>query len=154
MVSESGAMDRPACIALYPSTICRKIGQHDHGAAEGDLLEHLPADPQPEDLRWNRSGSSSVDLALAFAPHEPVAEAASPTAPDRQEAPDGLAALLPDQDPEHDAAHADDREDGPDEVDAAVAGVGHVLDQPDPGQDDRDDDEPRAGSRRARRGTW
>ncbi len=26
MLSESGASDRPACMALYSSTICKKIG--------------------------------------------------------------------------------------------------------------------------------
>ena len=26
MLSDSGAIDRPACIALYSKTICRKIG--------------------------------------------------------------------------------------------------------------------------------
>ncbi len=27
MLSDSGAIDRPACMALYSSTICRKIGR-------------------------------------------------------------------------------------------------------------------------------
>jgi hypothetical protein len=47
MVSESGASDNPASIALYSSTICRYIG--DHHPAQGDLLEHLPGDSEPEE---------------------------------------------------------------------------------------------------------
>ena len=62
-------------------------------------------------LERNRSGSISVGLPCALAPHEP-ADAASPapTAPTAMSSADELAALLPHQDAEHDAAHADDRQ--------------------------------------------
>src|SRR5204863_9950666 len=52
---------------------------------------------------------------------------------------DRPAALLPDEDPEHDAAHAEGRQDRADYVDAAVARVRHVVDAAAAEEHDRDD---------------
>ena len=89
----------------------------------------------------NRSGVEQGDLCLALAPDEPPGQRDQRHGPDRHEQADELAALLPDQDPEHDAAHADDGQDRADDVDLAGAGVGDVADQPDLAQDDGDDDD-------------
>jgi hypothetical protein len=58
-------------------------------------------------------------LSLAFAPDEPPGQHRERHGPDRHQQADVLAALLPDQDPQHDAAHADDGQDGADDVDLA-----------------------------------
>ena len=80
-------------------------------------------------------------LPLPLAPHEPVDQRRHGDRADRQERTDGFAAFLPDQDAQHDAAHAQDGEDRADHVDAPGPGVGHVVDEPDAGQHDRDDDD-------------
>ena len=80
-------------------------------------------------------------LVLALAPHEPPGQRDQGDRPDRHEQDDELPALLPDQDAEHDAAHADDRQHRADDVDLAGPGVRHVLDEPDLAQDDGDDDD-------------
>ena len=67
---------------------------------------------------------------------------------------DRLAALLPDEDAEHDAAHAEDGEHRADDVDVARAGVRHVADEPDPGQHDRDDDDLEQEADAPREDTW
>ena len=87
----------------------------------------------------NRSGSISVTSPVALAADEPPGQRAERDGPDRHEQDDVLAALLPHQDAEHDAAHAHDRQHRADDVDAARPGVGDVVDQPDLAQHDGDD---------------
>ena len=113
--------------------------QHDHRPAEGDLLEHLAGDPEPEELRLEQVRIDQRGLACALAAHEPPGERAERDGPDREQRRDGLAALLPDQDPEDDAAHAEDRQDPADRVDLPRARVRRVLHEPDAGQHDHDD---------------
>ena len=115
--------------------------QGDHGPAQRDLLQHLTRDPGgevrvPEQVRVEQG-----HLALALAPDQPPGQQHQRHGTDDHEQADELAALLPDQDPEHHAAHADDGQDRADHVDLARAGVRDVADQPDLAQDDGDDDD-------------
>ena len=80
-------------------------------------------------------------LSFAVAPHQPTGQRPERERADRDGQPDELAALLPDQNPQDHAAHADDREDGPRSVDLAGAGVGDIADELDVEQDDRDHDQ-------------
>ena len=80
-------------------------------------------------------------LPLPLAAHEPPGQQRERDRADRDQQPDGLASFLPHQDPEHDAAHADDGEDRADHVDLPRPGVGDVVDELDLGQHDRDDDD-------------
>ena len=79
-------------------------------------------------------------MPLTLPPPEPDDQRRQTDHPDRQEGGDRLA-FLPHQDAEHDAAHAQDREDGADHVDGPRPGVGGVTDEPDAGQHDGDDDD-------------
>ena len=65
--------------------------------------------------------------------------APSARTPSGDQGPDRLAALLPHEDPEDDAAHADRGEDRADHVHALVSRVRNVVNEPDPGEHDRDD---------------
>jgi hypothetical protein len=56
-----------------------------------------------------------------------------------EERADRLTALLPDEDPEHGAAHPDDGERRADRVDLPRSRVRDVLDEPDAQEDDHDD---------------
>ena len=103
----------------------------DHRAAERDLLEHLLGDPEPKQLRAEEARVDQRRLSLALAPHEPPDEQRHRQRAEEQELRDGLASLLPDEDPEHEAAHRDDREHGSDDVDPAGAGVRNVSHEPD-----------------------
>ncbi len=80
-------------------------------------------------------------LARALAPHEPAGERPEGEQADRDQDADELAALLPDEDADHDAAHADGRQHRADDVDAARAGVRHVVDQLEADEDDPDHDD-------------
>ena len=78
----------------------------------------------------NRSGSSRVGLPLALAPHEPAGERDQGHSADGHEQADELAALLPDEDAEHDAAHARGRTGRrPPRRPGADPVYGHVLDE-------------------------
>jgi hypothetical protein len=87
----------------------------------------------------NRVGSISAGLAVPLAPHEPGGQQGHGDHADQQQRGDGLAALLPHEDAEHDAAHAEHRQDGTDRVDVAIARVGRIAHPLDVEQDDRDD---------------
>jgi hypothetical protein len=69
---------------LYSSTILQEDRQGDHRAAEGDLLEHLLRDPEPEQLRCEQVRVEQRRPALALASHEPVDEPRQPSGADRQ----------------------------------------------------------------------
>ena len=103
--------------------------ERDHQAAERDLLQRLRRDPEAEVLRLEEAGVEKRGLPLALAPDEPPRERAEADDPDREQRADGRAALLPDEDPEHDAAHPDRGEDRADDVDAAGARVRDVVDE-------------------------
>src|SRR4029077_9078318 len=114
--------------------------QRDHGAAKGDLLQHLLGDPEPEDLGNEQVRIDQGRLPQTLAAYQPVPEGGHRNRAHADQDADRLAAFLPDQDAEHDAAHAQHRQDRADDVDLPWPGVGHVLNQFDAGQHDRDDD--------------
>ena len=60
----------------------------------------------------------------------------SASTPTAKMASDVLSALLPDQDGQHDATHAEDGEDGAHDIEGSGSGVRRVLDQLDARQDD------------------
>ena len=66
-------------------------------------------------------------LALALAPDQPPGEQHQGHGPDHHEQADVLAAFLPDEDAEDHTAHAEDGQDGADDVDLARAGVRDVA---------------------------
>ena len=80
-------------------------------------------------------------LPFPLATDEPVREERQRNGSNRHQQADRLAAFLPDEDPEHEAAHAEHGKDGSDEVDLPRPGVGHIVHELDLGQHDRDDDD-------------
>src|SRR5207253_9612288 len=74
-----------------------------------------------------------------LAADEQVDEAGHPRDADRQQGRDGYAALLPDEDADEQAAHADHRQSRADDVDRAIARVRHVPDPPRTREDGEDD---------------
>ena len=60
IVSESGAIDRPVCIALYSSTICRKIGSAIIKPPSAICCSIWPVIPNRNIVDRNRSGSISA----------------------------------------------------------------------------------------------
>ena len=140
IVSDSGASDRPACERVVLEHHLQEDRQRDHRPAQRDLLEHLPGDAEPEDRRPEQSGSSSVDLPGALAADQPPRERRQRDDADGEETPTASPPSCHTRMPSDDAAHADDGEDGADDVDAARSPVyGDVAHQPDAGQHDRDD---------------
>ena len=139
MLSDSGARERPVCMALYSSTICRKIGRAIIAPPSAICCIICWEMPIRKGLDRNRSGSSSVSFPCRRRVHEPVGQRRQRDGADHQQRADRLAALLPHEDAEHDAAHAEHGEDGADGVDAARPGVRHVAHLLDPRQHDGDD---------------
>ena len=115
--------------------------QGDHRPAQGDLLKTLLGDPEAEDLRREQVRVDQWQLALALLADEPAGQRHERDCADDDEGEDRLAALLPDEDPQHQPAHSDHGQDRPDDVDAARPGEGHVLERPDADEDDHDDDD-------------
>ena len=97
--------------------------------------------PNRNSLRREQVGVEQRRLALALAAHQPPGQPGHRDRADRDQRGDGLAAFLPHQDAEHDAAHAEHGQDGADEVDAPGSGVRDVVDELDARQHDRDDDD-------------
>jgi hypothetical protein len=114
-------------------------GQGDHEAAQRDLLRHLVRDAQAERLGTEQLGVDEGGPSPALSPDEPPGQGPQPEDAQRDQGGDGLAALLPHEDAEDDAAHADHREHRADRVDVAVARVRRVAHEPDVDQDHRDD---------------
>ena len=141
MDNDRGARQRPVCMALYSRVICRNSGRAIMAPPRVTFWSICWETPMRKFRCRNRSGSSRVGLPSALAPDEPVGEGGERDGADGHQEADELAALLPDEDAEHDAAHADDGQDGADQVDLARSGVGDVLDEADLGQDDGDDDD-------------
>jgi hypothetical protein len=106
--------------------------QGDHQSAERDLLQHLPGDPQAEDRRLEQLGVDQRRLPLALAAQEPPREGPEPDDADREQRRHGLAAFLPDEDAEHDAAHPQHGQDRADDVHLPGARVRRVLHELDP----------------------
>src|SRR4029453_2211421 len=79
--------------------------ERDHHPAERDLLERLARDPEPEVLRREEADVEECRLALALPPLQPPHERPERDETRSDERDDGLAALLPDEDAEHEAAH-------------------------------------------------
>ena len=114
--------------------------QDDQEPAQRDLLEQDLGDAVAEQLGREQGWIEQRGLALALASDEPVHQAHHRSRADREEQRDGLAALLPREDPDDEAAHADHREERPRNVDRPVSGVGHVTDAAAPQKDDCDDE--------------
>ena len=113
--------------------------QRDHRPAQGDLLHHLLADPDPEVREPEQVGVEQGQLAGALAFDEPPGQQRERDRAERHEQQDRLAAFLPHEDAEHDAAHADDGQHGTDRVDVARSGVLDVADELHAGQHHGDD---------------
>ena len=91
---------------------------------------------EPEQVRVEQR-----QLPFTFAAHEPPGQQRERDRADRHQEPDELASFLPHQDPEDEAAHAEDGEDRADQVDLPRPGVGDVVNELDLGQHDRDHDD-------------
>jgi hypothetical protein len=65
---------------------------------------------------------------MTLPPDEPVDQGSERDGADHQQGRDGLAAFLPNQDPEHDAAHAYHGQHCADEVDLPRSGVRDIAD--------------------------
>jgi hypothetical protein len=90
--------------------------QGDHRPTKGDLLEELLGDPEPEQLGREQLRVEQRRPPLPLAPDEPPDQRRHGDHAERQERGHGLSPLLPHQDAEHDAAHAQDGQDGADHV--------------------------------------
>ena len=139
MLSESGASVRPACIALYSSVICRKIGRTIIAPPRvicWSICWEIPILKCGNAKSW---GSSRVTFPCRFRRTSHQARSASPDGADRHQQADRLAAFLPDEDAEDEAAHADDGENRTCPVDLAGPRVGDVLDELDSAEDAEND---------------
>ena len=114
--------------------------QRDQHPAQRDLLQEELDNADAEQLGREERRIEQSRLAFALAAAEPVHEGRHRCHADREQRRDGLAALLPDEHADDEAAHADDREERADVVDRPVARVRHVADLPAPEQDDDDDE--------------
>ena len=133
MLSDSGASDSPASIALYSSTICRKIGSTIIAPPSAICCSSCCETPSRKHLAREQVGIDQRRLALALAPPQPRGERRrAPPRPTTMRAPTGLAALLPGEDAEHDAAHAERPRAARRRRRPAGPGVGHVAHIPSP----------------------
>ena len=139
MLNDSGAIERPACIALYSSTICRKIGSTIIVPPSAICCDICPVTPRRNSCDAEQVGIEQRRLPSRLRVTSQQRGCPARPAPTAISAADRLAALLPDEDAEHHAAHADDREHRADDVDAPVAGVRHVPHELDARQHDGDD---------------
>ena len=121
MLSESGARVNPVFIALYSSVIWRKIGSAIIAPPSVTFCSSCPEIPAVKCGNLNRPGSSKRRLPRPLAPHEPVGEQRERDRSDRDQQADELAAFLPDENAEDEAAHADHREDRADARRSAAA---------------------------------
>jgi hypothetical protein len=110
---------------MPPSAICWSI------CCETPSLKYLEA---------NRSGSSSAGLPWRLRRLSQETSSRGAVAPGHQQGAHGLAALLPQEDAEHDAAHAQYRKDRTARVDATRSRVRHVAHELDAGEHDRNDE--------------
>src|SRR5262249_19901022 len=100
--------------------------ERDHQSAERDLLHRLRRDPEAKVLRLEEAWVEQGRLSRALATGEPPGERPEGEDAYRDQRDHEVSALLPDEDPEHDAAHPDRGEDRADDVDAAVTRVRDV----------------------------
>ena len=139
IVSESGAIDRPVCIALYSSTICKKIGSAIIIPPSDDLLEQLTRDAEPEQLRPEQIRVDQRGLRVALPVDQPPAERSHGDRADRQERRDGLARLPATPGCPGRGRPCRGRRGSPDHIDVPRSGVRHVPDAADTGEHDGDD---------------
>ena len=104
-----------SAISRPPSAIC---------------LQDALGDSEAEELGVEETGVEERGLALALAATEPPNERNRADRPRGEKRTHRLASLLPRQNPEHQKGHPQTRQHGPHDVDASVAGVGHLTDQP------------------------
>ena len=137
MVSESGASESPASSALYSSTICRKSGSAIISPPSAICCSDCAEMPMAEELELEevRVDQRGLPWCLRRASQQP----ASPGhRADADHHTDPGPALLPDQDPEHDPAHADAERIAPTTSTCGRRCTGRP-DQPHADQDDPDD---------------
>ncbi len=115
-------------------------GQRDEQAAERDVLKDALADSEAEELGLEEVRVEQRGLALALSAAEPPDERDRADSAHREENADPLAALLPDEDAEHQQGHREDGEHRSHEIDAPVPGERLLADQPAAEQDAGDDD--------------
>ena len=95
--------------------------QRDHRAAEGDLLQQLAADRRSGTASTRTGPGRSARPCRRACAGRATRRARQADGTDHEQQRDGLAALLPHQDPEHEPAHADDRQHRADHVDARAS---------------------------------
>ena len=115
--------------------------QGDHGSAQCDVLQHLSGGAEPEDLGSEQVGVEQRGLASPLSAHQPPDQCPHGEGADRDEGGDRLPSLLPREDAQHDAAHAEDGQHRAAHVDASIAGVRDVANAFDVQQHGRDDDD-------------
>jgi hypothetical protein len=93
-------------MALYSKGHLQEERQDDHGAAQGDLLKRLLRDADAEVQVLEQVRIQQGGLAAPLAANEPEGERDQGHCADAYEQADIGAALLPDEDAEDDAAHA------------------------------------------------
>jgi len=81
-------------------------GKGDHGATEGDLLEHHLESAHAEVRHLEQVRVEQCHLAFALTPYEPTGQQGQGHGTDGHEQSDELAAFLPDQDAQNHPAHA------------------------------------------------
>ena len=106
MDSERGARDRPACMALYSRVICRKSGRTIMAPPRVICCSVCWEMPMRKFRCLNRSDIEQGGLAAPLPADEPEGERDQGHRADTYEQADIFAALLPDEDAEDDAAHA------------------------------------------------
>ena len=103
-------------------------------------MQHLLGDPHLESLGFEQIRVDQRRLACPFAPRQPERKSDQTGRAEHKQPGHSLAALLPDQDAQDDAAHSEHREHGTATVDHPRAGIRHVPYESDAGQHNRDDD--------------
>ena len=119
IVSDSGASDTPASQRVVAQHQLQVDRQGDQEASQRDLLQDALEDPEAEQLGREQRRVEQRRLAVALAADEPEHQGDQRRHPNRKQRRDRLAALLPDQDAEHDAPHAEDREQRADPIHSA-----------------------------------
>ena len=138
MLSDNGARESPACIALYSRVICKKIGSTIIAPPRViccSICWEIPI------LKCGKREQPRVEqrrLPLTLAAYQPERQRDQPDCSAHDERRHRFAALLPDQDAQHDTAHSHDGQGRADQVDLAWAGVGDVAHELDVGEHDGD----------------
>jgi hypothetical protein len=140
-VQREGRQGQPRLHRVVLERHLEEDRERDHRAAQRDVLQQLPRDARPEVREREQARVEQRGLAGPLAPHEPPGEQCHRDGPDRDQQPDGLAALLPDENAEHESAHSEHGEDCAHDVDVSRSGVHHIVNELDLRQHDGDHDD-------------